>query len=197
MATTFLFIRHGHHELLGKRFVARSPGVNLSERGRQQAQELARRLESAGIGAIYSSPMERARQTAAPLAEALGLDVRIAEELNEIDIGDWTNLTMEEIGREPGWRDWNAFRSCTLPPGGELMLEAQRRVVRLLWDLRRRHDGQTVALFSHGDIIRGAMAHFLGVHLDLFLRIEIDPASVSAVEVGDWGPRVLRMNCPG
>jgi probable phosphoglycerate mutase len=195
MATTFLFIRHGHHELLGKRFVARRPGVRLSTEGLRQAEELGLKLQGEGIHAIYSSPMERAQETAAPLARLLGLNVEIAEGLNEIDIGDWTDLTMEEIGRQPGWRDWNAFRSCTLPPNGELMLEAQRRVVQLIGELRGKHHGQMVALFSHGDIIRGAMAHFLGVHLDLFLRIEIDPASVSAVEVGEWGPRVLRVNC--
>jgi probable phosphoglycerate mutase len=195
MATTFLFIRHGHHELLGKRFVARRPGVHLSAEGQRQAEEVASRLSDQGIAAIYSSPLERAQETAAPLSKRLGLEIQTAEELNEIDIGEWTDLPMDEIGRQPGWRDWNAFRSCTLPPGGELMLEAQRRVVQLLWVLRERHHGQTVALFSHGDIIRGAMAHFLGVHLDLFLRIEVDPASVSAVEVSEWGPRVLFVNC--
>lgn len=195
--STFLFIRHASHGLLGKRFVARTPGVMLSEQGEAEALTLAERLQHLPIEAIYSSPLERAQQTAQPLAERLKLAPTIREELNEIDIGDWTNCTMDAIDEKPGWSDWNTFRSCARPPGGELMLEAQARVVSLVSELRAKHPGALVALFSHGDIVKGALAHYLGVHLDLFHRIDIDPASVSVVRIENWGPRVLRVNDTG
>ena len=193
---TFLLIRHGRHSLLDKRYVARTPGVSLSDEGRAQAEDISLRLTGATIEAIYSSPMERAVETAEPLAKRLGLDIQIREELNEIDIGDWTNMTMEEIDGQPGWKRWNEFRSCTRPPNGELILEAQVRMVSLIEELRSKHAGP-VALFSHGDPIRGALAHYLGIHIDLFQRIEVEPASVSVVEVNDWGPCVLRLNDTG
>lgn len=194
---TFYFIRHGHHGYLGKRYVGRMPGVHLSEEGQAQAGALVKRLENVKFDRIYSSPLERAQETAAPLAKARNLEVRTAEELNEIDIGEWSNSTFEEIDAKPGWSEWNSLRSCSRPPAGELMLEAQARVISLVNRVRCERPDATIAFFSHGDIVKGALAHFLGVHLDLFHRIEIDPASVSVVRVEEWGIQVLHVNDTG
>jgi probable phosphomutase (TIGR03848 family) len=193
----FLLIRHGHHPLLGKRHVGRTPGVHLSEEGRNQSETLASQLAHLPIRAIYTSPLERAQETAAPLERALQLQASVREELNEIDIGDWSNLTVQEIENQPGWKEWNELRSCVQPPGGELMLSAQARGLGLMEELRCLHAEEMVACVSHGDIVKGLVAHYLGVHLDLFQRIEIEPASVSVVRLEAWGPRVLAVNWTG
>jgi broad specificity phosphatase PhoE len=139
----------------------------------------------------------RAQQTAAPLAARLGLPVRTADALAEIDYGDWTERPLDELRPLDRWNQWNAFRSGARVPGGERMLETQSRAVHLMLDLRARHDGQAVALVSHGDVIKAALAYFLGTPLDLFQRIEISLASVSVVSIGDYGPWVLAVNNTG
>lgn len=192
----FLFIRHGTHGLLGKRFVARTAGVLINEQGWREAVSVSKRLEGVEIEAIYSSPLERAMQTADPLSKRTGLEVQVREELNEIDVGEWSNLEFETLRSKPGWEQWRDVRSCFHPPGGELMLDTQARMVRLVEELRRKHSG-VVALFSHGDPIKGALAHYLGTPLDLFRRIDVDPGSISAVQITDEGPNILRLNDTG
>jgi probable phosphomutase (TIGR03848 family) len=193
---TFLLIRHATHGLLTTRFVARTPGVHLNEQGVREAEALVERLKDVNIEAIYSSPLERAIETAQPLASRLKLDIQIQQGLNEVDIGEWTNLTFDELRQAPGWEQWSDNRSNFCPPGGEYLLETQARMVRLLEELRRRHDA-VVALFSHGDPIKSTVAHYLGTHLDLFRRIHIDPVSVSIVQVTDAAPGVIRVNDTG
>lgn len=169
-------------------------GVRLSPAGHEQARALAARLSHLPIRSIYSSPLDRTRETARPLAERLNLEVQILEAIQEIDFGDWTGLTLDALAKLPAWRAWNAFRSGTRAPGGESMLEAQARIVEAMNRLHERHRDQCIALFSHGDIIKAAVAYWLGVPLDLFLRIEISPASVSMVSLTDDGPRMLCVN---
>jgi probable phosphomutase (TIGR03848 family) len=192
--TTFALIRHASHGLVGHTIVGRAPGIRLGPDGLRQAEALADRLDGSSIAALYSSPLERARGTAAPIACRLRLEVQIAEELNEIDFGEWTNRTLAELHDLEGWRWFNTFRSGSRIPGGETMVEVQERVLRLLERLCRVHPQQTVALISHGDVIKATLAYYLGVPLDLFQRIEIGPASVSIVRIERHGPEVLLVN---
>jgi probable phosphoglycerate mutase len=196
--TTFLLIRHGAH-VLGSRVVAgRSDAAVLSELGQHQVQTLASRLAAVPVTALYSSPVLRTRQTAGPLAKAWDRPIEVLDDLAELDYGDWTGQTLDQVKADERWKHWNAFRSGSQIPGGERMLDIQARVVRAMLDLRRRHgDGATVALVSHGDVIKSAVAYFLGVPLDLFLRIEISLASVCVIAVGDYGPWVLTVNHGG
>lgn len=192
--TVFYLIRHAAHGLLGHRMAGRKPDVRLSREGNAQAQQLAERLASLPIRAICASPLERARDTAQPLADRLGIEVEIAEELNELDFGEWTGRTLEELGGIPEWKLFNRFRSGTRIPGGELMPEAQGRIVGFLERTALEQADAHVAVVSHSDIIKSALAYYLGVPLDLFQRIEVSPASVSVVELQPWGPRVLAVN---
>ncbi|CAN5690000.1 histidine phosphatase family protein [soil metagenome] len=190
----FLFLRHGAHDYLGRAIAGRLPGVHLNELGRKQAEQLAQKLSLLPIDAIYSGPLERVRETAEPIANARHLSLQVAEEFTEIEAGEWTDRAFADLSPEPRWEHFNSFRSVTAAPGGELMLEVQARVVRKLVELRTRH--QFVVIVTHGDVIRTAFAHFLGVHLDLFQRIEVDPASLSLLELGDDFVRVRLLNAP-
>lgn len=192
--TTFLLIRHAAHLLGADTIAGHSPGVNLSPLGHEQARQLAERLSALPIKAIYCSPIDRARQTVAPLAERLGLPVQISDALSEVDVGQWTRKKLDELRPLPLWKQWNAFRSGTSAPGGESMLQVQFRMLSEMLRLRERHPDQCVALVSHGDVIKAAVAWWLGVPLDLFLRIEIGLASVSVIAIGDYGPWVLCVN---
>ena len=194
MTTNFLFIRHGAHDLLGKRIAGRQAGVHLNALGEEQAEQLSKRLSLLPIDAIYSGPLERVRETADPICRQFGLPLQIAEEFTEIDFGEWTNCSFDELANDARWQQFNSFRSSTCAPAGELMLETQARVLRKLEELRSQH--QFVAIVSHGDVIRATLAHFLGVHLDSFHRIEIDPASLSLVEIGDDFVKVRLVNAP-
>jgi probable phosphoglycerate mutase len=112
-------------------------------------------------------------------------------------MGDWEGMTIQELHQREDWRRFNAFRSGVRAPGGELMLETQTRMVRQLDALREQHPGECIAVVSHADPLRASLAHFLGLPLDLILRFEISPASVSVVELSDWAPRILCINETG
>ncbi len=195
--TTFLLIRHAAHSLGGQTIAGRTPGVSLSPDGQAQAARLAERVSHLPIKAIYCSPIDRVRQTAQPVADRLGLPVRVNDTLAEIDYGEWTGRTLDELRPLPHWQRWNSFRSGTRVPGGESMLDIQSRVVAEMLRLRDHHPGECVAVFSHGDVIKAAVAYFLGVPLDLFMRIEIGLASISVVAVAEYGPWVLCVNNTG
>jgi probable phosphomutase (TIGR03848 family) len=192
--TTFALIRHASNGLVGHTIVGRMPGVPLSSSGRDEAEALARQLEGSPIQALYSSPLERARATAEHIADGLCLEVQIADELNEIDYGQWTNRTLADLRDIPEWRRFNLFRSGSPIPDGESMIEVQDRMLRLIARLCTAHPEQMVALVSHGDVIKATLAYYLGVPLDLFQRIEISPASLSMVRVECYGPEVLLIN---
>ena len=194
MTTTFFLLRHAAHDRLGRVLCGRMAGVSLGEAGRSQALKLAERVSRETVTAIYSSPLERARETAAPIAARLGLEVEVAPEINEIGFGDWSGLTFDELGRDPRWTSWNAARSVTRPPGGETMLEAQGRAVRFTEHLREKHRDGAAALISHADLLKALLAYFFGLSLDGVGRFEIGPASLSTVAVGDWGAKILTLN---
>ncbi|GGF02687.1 histidine phosphatase family protein [Hymenobacter cavernae] len=195
--TRFLLIRHATTDSVGKRLSGRTPGVSLNEEGRTQAQYLAQRLASLPVNALYSSPLERAMQTAEPISKALGLETIICEEVLEMDFGQWTNCSFKELENDPVFQRFNTFRSNTRIPGGELMLDAQARIVRGLEKLGAQHPNQTVAVVSHADLIKAAVAYYAGIHLDMFQRLEISAASVSVLELYDETARLLLLNHTG
>jgi probable phosphoglycerate mutase len=172
-------------------------GVHLNEAGMIQAQHLSERLRGLPLTAIYSSPLERAVETAEPVASALGLQHIISEDFLEIEFGEWTNCALDDMRSQPQFGRFNSFRSCTRIPGGELMLEAQVRMIRGIEKLCLRHRNQTVAVVSHADLIKAALAHYAGIHLDMFQRIEVSPASVSIIEVYDDTARIMLVNDTG
>jgi broad specificity phosphatase PhoE len=186
--TTLMLVRHAAHDWIG-RGVAGRMAVGLNDQGSRQARELIARLEHRRPHVIYSSPMQRTQETAAPIAQALGLTVVADAELAEIDFGQWTGRSFEELERDDHdrWRLWCERKSEAGAPGGELFADVQRRIMARLEHLRRLHPSETVLLFSHGDVIKAALAGYLGLPLDHVERFEIAPASVSIVETGaDW-----------
>ena len=191
----FLFIRHGAHDYLGRAMAGDTPGVHLNELGRAQAEHLAEKISLLPIDAIYSGPLERVRQTAEPISRRFNLPLHVADEFTEIGLGEWTNKSFSELAAEESWHHFNSFRSSTAPPGGELMLQVQARVIRKLMALRDQH--RFVVIVTHGDVIRCAVSHFAGIHLDMFFRIEIDPASLTLLELGADFARIRLLNAPG
>jgi broad specificity phosphatase PhoE len=190
----FYLIRHGDHDWLKKGIAGRIRGVHLNARGKEQAEGLVKRLEEVKFDAIISSPLERAVETAEPIARAKGIEIQIAPEILELDFGEWNGATSEKLNADPRWAEWNKFRSVVRMPGGELMSEAQNRVVGFLERLHWKNANGRFALFSHGDAIRAALCYFLGMPLDLLPRVEVDPASVSVVQFRPEGPRVSAVN---
>ncbi|HYC48027.1 MAG TPA: histidine phosphatase family protein [Burkholderiales bacterium] len=194
MAAVFLLIRHASHELLGKTLAGRMPGVVLSAAGEREADALASRLARCDLSAVYTSPRERARQTAAPLAARADVTVRVEDGLDEIDFGDWTGRSFASLQAEPVWATWNEKRSEARPPGGETIVAVQRRVNAAIDRLRRVHDGHTVALVTHGDVIKAALAHVLRISLDDLERFAVAPASVSVIAIADGWAQVRLVN---
>jgi probable phosphoglycerate mutase len=190
----FLFIRHGAHDYLGRAIAGRKAGVLLNELGRRQAAHLPEKLSLLPIDAIYSGPLERVRETAEPLCQQRELPLQVDDAFTEVLVGDWEDRPFTELANEPLWKRFNSFRSSTSAVGGELMLEVQARALRKLNELREKH--QFTVIVTHGDVVRAVMAHFLGMHLDLFFRIEIDPASLSLLELGDDFAIVRLLNAP-
>lgn len=195
--TLLLLIRHGMTDATGHRLSGRTPGLHLNAVGRTQSEELAERLGDLRVDAVYSSPLERCRETAAPLAAANGLRVRRRSKLAEVDYGDWTNRSLRQLSRTKLWATVQGSPSTVRFPSGESLLEVQRRMISESEDLAAEHAGSTIALFSHGDPLRLLLAHYLGIHVDLFQRLIVSPASVSAVAISPHGPHVLRMNDDG
>lgn len=195
---TFLLIRHALTDFTAEgKLSGWLPELHLSEEGAAQAKTLAERFREIRIDAICSSPLERCIETAQPIAEIFGLKIKTSEALGELRFGDWTGKSFDELENEPEWRNFNSFRSSARIPGGESMFEAQLRIISELENLRRIHDGETVAVVSHLDLIRAAIAHYAGIHLDLFQRIEISPASVSVVNLGEDFVRIAAINDTG
>ena len=195
MATTVFLVRHAAHDRVDSVLCGRMPGVGLGEDGRWQAEALARRFaEGRGVDAVWTSPMERARETAAPIAGRLGLLAWDSDALCEIDFGAWTGASFDDLRDDPRWRRWNEARGGERPPGGESMAEAQARAMGEVERAREEHPGGRVVLVSHGDVIKAALAGVLGLSLDAHARFEIAPASVSALAVWDGGGKVLSMN---
>lgn len=173
----------------------RAPGLHLSDRGRAQAERVAERLTGLAVDAVYSSPLERAWQTAEPTAARAGLAVCEELGLIECDFGEWTGAALADLSGLPEWQTVQHSPSAFRFPNGESFVQMQARIVGSLEALCRTHAGGVVVCFSHADPIKAAVAHALGTHLDLFQRIVISPGSVSAISFSDGQePAVLTVN---
>jgi broad specificity phosphatase PhoE len=194
VTTTFFLIRHASHGLLGRVLTGRSLDVSLSPHGRDQAQRLARRFSGEPVSAVQSSPQARCHETAAPIAETVCRPVELADAVDEVDVGEWTGRDFETLAADPRWKSWNEARATSRAPGGESMAEVQDRVVMHLDRVRASHPDGQVVIVSHADVIRAAVLYYLGVSLDAFHRIEISPAGVSTLLVGNWGAKIFSLN---
>lgn len=191
---TFYLNRHGHNDWLGKGLAGRLPGVSLNAKGKSEAERLGTWLARRGIQRIVSSPLERARETADPLARLTGLPVEISEAILEVDFGDWNGALLSELNKDERWRHFNTFRSGTRIPNGEIVAEVQHRMVRALDGWARETPNGVFALFSHGDPIRAALTYYLGMPLDMLTRLEVSPGSANILRLEPWGPEVLAIN---
>ena len=195
--TVLLLIRHAHTDAAGKRLTGWSRGVHLNARGLQEAEALADRLEGIPVDAIYSSPLERCRETVAPLARRRGLSIAARKGLIEIDYGDWTGKTISQLRRTRLWRSVQHVPSTVRFPAGESFLEVQARAVAELGRIAVAHPSGTVAVVTHADVVRLLIAHHAGMHPDHLQRLVVDPASVTVVSVSEGSTRLLKVNDTG
>jgi probable phosphoglycerate mutase len=197
-STLLLLVRHGQTPTTGKVLPGRAPGLHLADQGNEQARLAASRLaELKKVDAIYASPLERTRETAAPIGKALKLPVKTERGLLEADFGDWTGKELKALMKLPEWSTVQRAPSTFRFPAGESFLEMQTRIVGTLDRLRARHPGGVIIAVSHADPIKAAVAHAMGTHLDLFQRIVISPCSVTAIAYHAGGPVVLTVNSTG
>jgi broad specificity phosphatase PhoE len=192
--TTFYLIRHGSNDYLGRALAARLPNVGLNEAGQAEAERVTRHLQSQPIRHVLSSPMQRCRETAEPLAKALGLQIEISDAINEVDFGDWQGAELKALDADERWKKWNSFRSGHALPRGETVVAIQARVAGEMIRLAKQFAGEHVALCSHGDPIRAALCYWLGMPLDFLQRLEVDPGSISEVALGGDTAVVRRIN---
>lgn len=194
--STFLLVRHAAHDWLGRGLAGRMPGVSLNAQGWLQAESLADRLRGRDIAAIYSSPQPRAQETVAPLAGRRKLPIRLLDAFDEVDFGEWTGLEFDALGRQEGerWRQWCLRRSQAQPPGGEPFLQVRRRAVQALHELSLRYPDGAVLICSHGDVIKAVIATSLQMSLDHLECFDIDPASVSVLQIGAGWQKVRVVN---
>lgn len=195
--TVLLLIRHAHTDAAGKQLTGWSRGVHLNDRGRREASLLAERLRDVPVRAIYSSPLERCRETAAPLARDRGLSVAIRRGLLEVDFGEWTGRTIAGLRRTKLWRVVQHSPSRIRFPGGESLLEVQARAVAELEGIALEHPKATVAVVTHADVVRLLLMHYAGMHLDDLQRLAVEPASVSVLAFADGSVRVVKVNDTG
>ena len=179
--------------MTGKKLTGWLPGFSLSEEGQRQAEAVAKNLEQIKIDAFYSSPLERCAETAAVIAEPRGKKVEIIQDVGEIRYGDWQGRSLAALARTKGWREMNAKRSDFRFPNGETPREAQTRAVAAIEKIAAAHKDQTVAVVSHADLIRLLVAAYVGLSLELYNRMSVQPASVTALALGER-PRLLALN---
>jgi probable phosphoglycerate mutase len=192
--TTFFLIRHASCSGLGQTLWGRTPGICLNEKGQLQAQQLADRFKNINLNAIYSSPLDRALQTAAEIARSMKLEVKKSEAANEINFGEWTGKSFDCLSTDRRWRHFNNYRSMTMIPGGELFLEVQNRIVKEMETLAEQHGKARIAIVSHADVIRSAVAYFAATPIDLIDRFEISPCSVTVVALDEERACLLTVN---
>jgi len=190
-----LLVRHGLTPTTGIKLPGRAPGLHLSDEGRRQAEAAAERIgKVAKIAAVYCSPITRARETAQPIGRAVKRALRIERDLADLDIGEWTGMSLKQAARRPEWETVQRNPSSFRFPGGESFPEMQTRMTSALGRIVARHPGQIVVAVSHADPIKAAVAQALGTPLDLFQRIMIAPSSITVVAYRRGGPSVLTVN---
>jgi len=191
----FLLVRHGDNHSIGKFLAGRSPNVHLNEKGRKQAQDLAACLVGLPIKAVISSPLERAQETAEPIAQALGLAVEIMADFNEVDFGEWEGKGLEDLRKDALWNDVQERPGQIRFPGGENLQESQNRVVEGLLMLNTKYaEKDYVVCVAHCDVVRLAVAYFLGVPLDNLQRIQVFPASISILSLNGKSAKLGAIN---
>lgn len=195
--TDLLLIRHATNDWVGDRLAGWTPDVHLNDPGRAQAAALAARLASWRLEAIYSSPLERAVETAQAVAQRHGLEVAIEPGVGESRYGAWTGQSIKELAKTPEWLQVQFTPSLAQFPDGESLSEMQARAVAAIERLRRLHSKGVVAVFSHADVIKALAAYYAGMPFDLFQRLVIDTASVTWLRFTAHGPRLLRLNDTG
>ena len=195
---TVLLVRHGLTAMTGPVLAGWTPGVHLDERGQGQAKALGERLADVPVTAIVSSPLERCQETAAAMAAGRDISVETDDRLGECQYGDWTGQEIKKLMKDPLWKVVQAHPSAAAFPGGEALRDTQARAVNAVRDHNARlgEDATWVAV-SHGDVIKALVADALGMHLDLFQRIQVDPCSLTVIRYTSLRPFLLRLNDTG
>ncbi len=191
-----LLIRHGHAEPVGRWLAGRRAGVLLNAVGREQTQELVNALKWAPLSAVYTSPLERAVETAHPLASDHGLDVRVRPALTDVDFGDWTGRTLDDLSQDAAWVEFTRDRGNGKPPRGEPLAAVQQRIVDELMTLAKSHQGETIAIVTHDEPIRCALAAFGDSTMDDVMAVELEPTRICAIGITAGVRRVLGVNVP-
>jgi probable phosphoglycerate mutase len=198
--TIIILLRHGENEWVKEhRLAGWIPNVHLNEKGHQQANEAAQRLSVLPVKALYSSPVARCMETAAYVAQTCDLQAQPLDDLGEVRYGSWEGRKIKKLAKKKKWHAVQYYPSrLRFPGGGEALREVQFRMVQTLEALAQQHKDETIVVVSHADAIKLVLAHYLGVHMDLFQRIAVSPASVSVLFLAKNGAvRVLRMNDDG
>jgi probable phosphoglycerate mutase len=195
---TLLLVRHGLTAMTGPVLAGWTPGVHLDDHGREQATTLAERLREVPVAAIVASPLERCQETAAALGVGRDISVDTDERLGECRYGDWTGQELKKLAKDPLWKVVQAHPSAAAFPGGEALRDTQSRAVNAVRE-RNAELGEDVtwAAVSHGDVIKAIVADALGVHLDMFQRIQVDPCSLTVIHYTPLRPFVARVNDVG
>lgn len=192
--TTIYLVRHAVTSHTGHKLTGWMEGVHLTPEGKQQAEATARQLAGINFKAIYSSPIDRTIETARTIAGHHDLDVKINEQIGEVRYGKWTDRSLKSLARTKLWGTIQRWPSAVRFPEGETLREVQTRAVDAIEELRGQHARDTICCVSHADTIKLIVAHYMGIHIDLFQRIFIGPASVSVINVSDYGPQILSLN---
>ncbi|MGI8662529.1 MAG: MSMEG_4193 family putative phosphomutase [Acidimicrobiales bacterium] len=197
--TLVLLVRHGQTPTTGAVLPGRARGLHLADKGHEQAAAAAERIAPFGerVAAVFASPLERTRETAAPIAKALRQRTRVARGLVEADFGDWAGRELKALRKLPEWKQVQSYPSGFRFPSGESFAEMQVRIVTAVESMVRDHPGSVVVAVSHADPIKAVVAHAMGAHLDLFQRIVVSPCSVTAILYSSGGPTVLCVNSTG
>ncbi len=196
--TVICFVRHGTTPTTGKVLPGRAKGLHLSEKGIAEAQLAGQRLAQLGsVAAIYASPLERARETAAEISRLVGRSVHVDRGLYECDFGDWTGEPLAKLSKLPEWQTVLRHPSGFRFPNGESFVEMQGRIAGTVEKLRERHRGEVIVAVSHADVIKVAVTDALGVPLDLMQRTVISPCSITVVSYSTGPPTVLAVNSTG
>jgi len=194
--TKLLLVRHAVNDFVktGK-LAGWTPGVHLNDEGKEQAQALGGRLADETLHAIYSSPLERTMETALAIQKHhTHLEISVNEGIGEVRYGDWEGKKISHLRRRKMWSVVQEYPSRAYFPNGETMRGVQNRIVDELERLVTLHRNQTIVCVFHADLIKMAVAHYLGVHLDNFQRIVISPASITAILLGHSRPFIGTVN---
>ena len=192
--TTFYLVRHASCDGLGKTIWGRTQGICLNEQGQAEAQQLAARFAAVKLDALYSSPLQRARETADALARVAQLEIQQNEAFNEVDFGDWSGKSFAVLSADERWQRFNTQRSLAQIPGGESFIDVQARAVNELEKLRQQHGEARVAIVSHSDVIKAVVSYVAGAPIDFWHRLEISPCSVTIVATDEHETKLLAVN---